>query len=518
MKIVIAGGGTAGWLAALFMSKNHPNHEVTVIASSQIGVIGAGEGVTGELMDVIVGQYGDFGIDPQDFLMKTGAMPKYGILHKNWTAKKDSAYFGPIDGSLSSLYLPDDVIAYLSSFHPNKAHQGSFYGQMYEHDISPISKVTHEFEMSTFAFHFDAKLAADYLEKVALAADNCVLIDKKIKSAHIGSAGLMTNVTLEDGQQVDADFFIDATGFARLLIKEFDHKWISYKKHLPVNTAIPFFQDYAPGDVIKPYSIADAQSSGWYWEAAVQHRRGCGYVFSDDFMTVDQAHAEIETTLGKKVKPIKIIKFDSGRLENSWIKNCYAIGLASAFSEPLEATSVHATIRCLAHLSHEFLQPTLEDTINPASIRLCNQRINKMYDDFKDFISSHYQGGRSDTEFWKYMTYDSGSVTEFARDLKEMCKHRIPTKFDFPNYPGAAGWQIWCYILLGTGQLNAQVTAKYLNSRAISNAERLLNKLSIFAEKTRLTHYTFQEHIDVIKKHNIKFIPYRGEEWHLGKM
>jgi tryptophan halogenase len=118
MKIIIAGGGTAGWLAALFLANHHPNHEITVIASSKIGVIGAGEAVTGELMDVVVGQYGDFGIDPKDFLTKTGAMPKYGILHKNWTPKKDAAYFGPIDGTTTGLHLPDDNIVYLSNFHP----------------------------------------------------------------------------------------------------------------------------------------------------------------------------------------------------------------------------------------------------------------------------------------------------------------------------------------------------------------------------------------------------------------
>lgn len=518
MKIIIAGGGTAGWLAALFLAKNHPDHEVTVIASSKIGVIGAGEGVTGELMDVIVGHYGDFGIDPQDFLMKTGAMPKYGILHKNWTPQKDAAYFGPIDGTLTGLRLPDDIVVYLSNLHSNKLHMGSLYGNLYEHNISPISKVTHEYEISTFAFHFDAKLAADYLEKVSLKLPNCRLVDDQIVNTTMTDNGLLKSVVLESNGQLDADFFIDATGFSRLLIKNFDPGWISYKQYLPVNTAMPFFLNHEPNESPKCYSVAWAQSAGWYWEAAVQHRKGCGYVFSDDFITVDQAHDEIEKTLNRRVDPIKIIKFDTGRLDNSWIKNCFAIGLSSAFAEPLEATSIHSTIKMLSHLAHEFLQPTLEDTINPAAIKMCNQRINKMYDDFKDFLCSHYQGGRTDTEFWKYMTQDPAAVTDFARDLRDMCKSRIPTKFDFPSYPGAAGWLIWCYILLGTGQLTSAVTSKYLDTRTIADSEYYLNQLSIFAEKTRLTHYTYREHIDIVKKHNIKFNPYRGVEWHLDKI
>jgi hypothetical protein len=517
MKIIIAGGGTAGWLAALFLSKTHPNHDITVIASSKIGVIGAGEAVTGELMDVIVGYYGDFGIDPKDFLEKTGAMPKYGILHKNWTPKKNEAYFGPIDGTLTGLRLPDDIIVYLGTLHPDKVHLGSFYGNLYEQNISPISKVTNEFEISTFAFHFDAKMAAEYLEKISLQFSNCKLIDSQIQGVNLSDNGLLKSIILDGGSEIFGDFFIDATGFSRLLINKFQPKWISYKKYLPVNTAIPFFQEYEKDEIPKCYSVAWAQSSGWYWEASVQHRKGCGYVFSDDFITVDQAQEEIEKSLGKKVKPIKIIKFDSGRLENSWIKNCYAIGLASAFSEPLEATSIHATVRCLSHLSHEFLQNTIEDTINPASIKLCNQRINKMYDDFKDFLSSHYQGGRTDTDFWKYITQDPYAVTDFARDLKDMCKSRIPTKFDFPSYPGAAGWLIWCYVLLGTGQLEAKTISKYLDDRTIRDSEYFLNKLKILAGKTKLTHYDFKDHIKVVQNFHPNFNPKRGVEWYLNQ-
>jgi hypothetical protein len=419
MKIIIAGGGTAGWLSALFLSKHHPNHEITVVASSKIGIIGAGEAVTGELMDVITGHYGDFGVDAGDFLNKTGAMPKYGILHKNWTPKKDAAYFGPIDGTLTGLRLPDDILTYLSCLYPDKIHQGSFYGTLYEKNISPISKVTNEFEISNFAFHFDATLASNYLQKAALKFSNCNLIDDEIIESEMTENGLLKSVILQNGNEIFGDFFIDASGFSRILIKNFDYRWISYKKYLPVNTAIPFTLDYEENEIPKCYSVAWAQSSGWYWEAGLQHRKGCGYVFSDDYINVDEAHKEIETTLGRSVKPIKIIKFDSGRLENSWIKNCFAVGLTSAFAEPLEATSIHSTIKLLTFLSYEFLQPTLEDTINPFSIQQCNRRINKMYDDFKDFLVSHYQGGRTDTEFWRYIGQDS-ATTEFAKELREM--------------------------------------------------------------------------------------------------
>jgi tryptophan halogenase len=515
MNIVVVGGGTAGWLAALFISKLHPNHNVTVVASKEIGVIGAGEAVTGALTDVIVGHYGDFGIDPAEFCRETSAMPKYGILHKDWTSKKGFDYFGPIDGTLTSLQMPDSIIAYLASQHPDKVHMGAFFGQMYDSNISPISKITNNIEVSTHAFHFDAKLVAQYLEKHCLKSPNCSLIDAKILDANLDEQGFIKSLLLENQTTVNGDFFIDASGFKRILMKKLETKWVDYKKHLPVNAALPFFLDYDKGEEPKCYSTAWAQSSGWYWEANIQSRKGCGYTFCDDFITADQAQAEIETTLGRKITPINYFKFETGRLENTWVKNCLAIGLAGAFAEPLEATSIHSTIVQLSHLCFEFLKPTKEDTLNPGSILFYNTRVNTMFDDFKDFLVAHYLGGRTDSEFWRYITAGN-TLTDFTKNLKETCKSRLPTKYDFSSYHGAAPWAIWSFILVGTGQISPEVAYKHLTKDVIQEAVDELNKLTISMEKLRLTHYSFDEYRNIINNNNVKFMPKRGVEWHVG--
>tara|TARA_B110000285_G_C15130041_1_gene622949 strand:+ start:64 stop:1611 length:1548 start_codon:yes stop_codon:yes gene_type:complete len=514
MNIIVAGGGTAGWIAALLLGKNHPNHTVTVIASSSIGVLGAGEGVTGELMNLIVGEYGDLGINPGEFLRETKAMPKYGIMHKDWTNVKGQQYFGPIDGTRTSSNLPDSVFARLAAFDPDKIHLGTFFGNLYDKGISPISKVTDEVEISTYGFHMDARLTANYLEKTALKSNNISLIDAVINDVTLNDKGLVSSLHLDNGQVVSGDFFIDASGFKRIVMNKLDNKWISYQKHLPVNTAIPFFIDYKEGETPNPYTLAQAQSSGWYWEAGIQTRKGCGYVFSDEFITVDQAHREIEQTLGHSVTPLTTFKFDAGRLENTWVKNCLAIGLASSFSEPLEATSIHSTIKQLVNFSFEFLKPTIDDTLNPACITAYNKRINKMYDDFKDFVVSHYLGGRNDSEFWKYIS--SGAIeTDFAAELRDMCKTKMPTSLDFPNYPGAAGWGIWSYVLFGTGQLTSEVAQKHLTPQLINNANYQLSKMTNFANTAKLTHYTLEEYFSIIKQRNHNFNPERGVEWHL---
>ena len=513
MNIVILGGGTAGWLAALFMAKNHPHHNVTIIASKDIGVIGAGEAVTGALTDLVVGYYGDFGIDPLEFFRETKAMPKYGIMHKGWTKDINKGYLGPIDGTLTTTNVPDDVFTYLLAIEYDKLHMSTFMGNLYEYDISPVSKVTHAFEESTHAFHFDAQAAARYFEKIALAAKNCTLIDKKVIDVNLNEQGNISSVLFEDQTTLQGDFFIDASGFSRILMKKLDNKWISYKKWLPINAGLPFFINYKEGEAPKPYSVAWAQKAGWYWEACVQTRKGCGYTFCEDFISFDQAQAEIEQVLGHSITPIKQFRFDTGRLENTWVKNCIAIGLAGSFAEPLEATSIHSTIQQLKHFSFEFLQTTIEDTLNPHSRNLYNKRVNTMFDDYKEFLISHYLGGRDDSEFWKYISAGN-TLTDFNRDLRETCKSRIPSCYDFPGYPGAAGWTIWCHILAGTGQLTSEIAKKNLTDSMKNTAIEKLNSLSVTAHRMELTHYKFKDYRDTINLPDLKYFPYRGQKWH----
>lgn len=514
MKIVIVGGGTAGWLAALFIGNHHPTADVTVVASKEIGVLGAGEAVTGAFTDVITGYYGDLGIDPIEFFKETAAMPKYGIMHENWTHRKGFNYFGPIDGSLTGLEIPDSMTAYLGTNFPDAAHVGTFFGSLYEHNISPVSKINNSYDISTFAFHFDAKLAGAYLEKIAVKLKNVTAIDAKVLDANLNEQGEISSIILDDSRVINGDFFIDATGFRRLLANKLKIKWISYQKQLPVDSALPFFINYKENEVPNPYSIARAQSSGWYWEAGIQTRKGCGYVYSSEFITVDQAKQEIETTLGHEVIPINHFKFDTGRLENTWVKNCLAIGLCGAFAEPLEATSIHSTIQQLSRFSIEFLRPTREDTLNSGSIKLYNQRVNTMFDDYKEFLISHYLGGRTDSEFWKYITAGN-TLTDFNKALRETCLSRMPTKYDFPSYPGAAGWLIWCHILIGTGQLSPAVVSKYLNNSTMNTVSKNFDKLSNIVERLKITHYTQAEYWELLKHKEFAFKPRLGIEYQL---
>ena len=127
-------------------------------------------------------------------------------------------------------------------------------------------------------------------------------------------------------------------------MKHLPSKWVSFKENLPLNTGMPFHLKYKEGEIPEPYTTAWAQKAGWMWQIPLLDRKGCGYVYDDNFTTPEKAQEEIETILGQEIDPIRIIKFDSGRQESAWIKNCVTIGLSSAFLEPLEATSIHSTI------------------------------------------------------------------------------------------------------------------------------------------------------------------------------
>lgn len=470
MKIVIVGGGTAGWLAALMISKR-TEHSVTVIESDRIDIIGAGEGSTGLFSDIIENFEYDYGIDRQDFIDFCNATPKYGIRFKEWTNDPSYTYISPIDqtstanASVDLIFL--SALKYLKS---NQAHTLTICGNIIENDIR---------NAPYYAYHFDARKVGKYFQKVCttvvheVADVTDVIVDKKI-----------SKLILSNGKIVDGDFFIDATGFSRILISKLNSKWKSYKSNLPVNCAIPFLLPNE--DSIDLCTTAWAQQNGWMWQIPTQSRRGCGYVFSDEFTTPDRAIEEIETKLGHSIDPIKIIKFDSGRLENVWIENCLAVGLSAAFSEPLQATSIHSTIIQLDN----FIKNYLSDSVELSSIFLdsYNFETAMMYDSLRDFLVLHYQSGRNDTEFWKFV--NSGeTLTEFTKDLIELSKLRLPNASLFYTPTGSVDWGLWAFILAGLKKIPSSVVEKELRYRGITE-DYLKNVLESTQHQHRRQHGT----------------------------
>jgi tryptophan halogenase len=459
MKIVICGGGTAGWLAALMISKVQPTHTVTVIESSRIGIVGAGEGSTGYLTDIVQGNTWNYGCNEIDFLRETGATVKLGIKHRDWK-QLGHEYIGPIDGTNSNGLC--DYMLLKSIVDGLPVHASSINGYLIENSSSSflLDNENKLSNMHSHAYHFDAHLVGKYFKKVC--GDKVHHIDTEINQVNLDERGYAKSVTCSDGLTVEGDFFIDSTGFARVFLKPMENSWHSYSKNLPVNTAMPFLLPYDENEKVPPVTTAWAQTAGWMWQIPTQARKGCGYVFDDNFITHEQAQREIQQVLGRKIEPIKFLKFDTGRTEKSWIKNCLWIGLSSAFAEPLEATSIHSTIIQLQYFVFEYLRDTQDLTCNAGSEVTYNRRVTKMYDDFKDFLVMHYTGNRTDSAFWRWI--GTGEThTAVVAELLEMQKSRHIRSTDLLGYHGYAGADLYNWVMAGLGHLTPEIAKRELD-------------------------------------------------------
>jgi tryptophan 6-halogenase len=451
MHIAIVGGGTAGWIAALFLARSQPSvHKVTVVESSKIGIIGAGEGSTGLLLDLLQNKWFDTGIDLKDFVDSVDGTIKLGIRHKNWTGD-GSDYYAPLDGSNTSQQNPDlDFLDIFANYGVNKMHVASNIGRHFE---------AHEFP-DYYALHFDGHKIGKYLK--SHLADTVEAIDSVVKNIELSeSTGNIDYIVLDDDSQIKADLYIDCTGFSRVFSKKLGVSWESYSKHLPVNRAMPFLVDYKDGEVPEPLTTAHALSSGWMWNIPLQTRRGCGYVYDKNFISDEDAKKEVEKLLGHEITPIKFIDFESGRSEVLWKNNCVFLGLSAAFAEPLEATSIHTTIVQMLVFCFEFLNSDEEKTFTENNVERYNKRMSKMYDDIRDFLVMHYQGGRQDSPFWnQFIKTDMN--TEFSREILNKSAYKVPGIFQFDYYFGCIGAPLWNWVLAGLGKITPELAKKEL--------------------------------------------------------
>ena len=457
MNIVILGGGTAGWITAYFILKSQPNiHKITVIESSTIGIIGAGEGSTGALLDLFNGVWFNHKIDIEDFMKKTDSTKKMGIRHTNWSTDR-SSYFAPLDISPTGFDLNDYIFKYvLADFGKDKIHLASKIGIEYE---NKDYKTNH-------AFHFDAHKVGKYFKEICLS-DNATVLDETITDVVLDpDTGFIKKLIAASGQHIDGDLFFDCSGFSRILMKKLDVEWVSHKDILPLNTAMPFIVNYKENEEIIPETKATALSSGWMWDIPLTTRRGCGYVFDSTCLTNEEAKKEVEEYLGFEVTPLKFINFDSGYSKSFWKKNAVCLGLASSFVEPLEATSIHNTIIQVAVFVNEFLSKDNNLLFKQENEDAYNQRISKLNKLTIDFISMHYQGGREDTVFWRKIK-EQKIISQDAARVVNRLSTGIPCAAMLDGMYGSFSIPLANWIFAGMGLITSDQAYAELQERSI---------------------------------------------------
>lgn len=452
MNIVIVGGGTAGWIAAYLLSESKPQYKITLIESDSIGIIGAGEGATGQMVRLLLGGINGFvprSLDLDDFIKNTDATNKMGIRFKNWSGN-DSNYFVPVATSITANRDNDYILKYVfSKYGSDNIHLSSIDGIKYE------NKKYDDF----LALHFDAHKVGNYFKNKTnnVKQINAIVVDTKIDEF-----GNINKIILDNGSEILGDFFIDCSGFKKVLINKLNVKWISCKQYLPVDTAMPFIVKYKENEKIIPETGTTAMSSGWMWDIPLQTRRGCGYVFDSNFISKEDAKKEIEKHLGQEIEPIKFINFDSGYLDTFWKNNVLALGLSSSFFEPLQATSIHNTIMQMSYFLNNFLFDNIKDTINVSNMNKYNDYINSIMTSSLNLISLTYQGKRYDTDFWRYIV-DNNIVTDQVKEYIETSKHKMITPDMIPQPDGGHNFGLISQNLIGLGLVEKSLARKELD-------------------------------------------------------
>jgi flavin-dependent dehydrogenase len=433
---VVVGGGTAGWLAAFVLRDAAARRgfaaKVTVIESSKIPTIGVGEGTTAVFRILLK----LFGIDEMEFLRETEATIKFGIRHRDWR-KIGQHYDAPIDDPHQVVEAPRGApseflnvyavaagrpLADMHLFGPLMARQRSPYARRADGSLIPLGPFH-------CAYHFDQALVGKFLRS---KSNGVGVVDATVEAVDRNAeTGAIFALKLDSGERLEGDFFIDATGFRRRLIGEaLGGRWISYADALPVNRAMPFWLDIAPNEEIANYTLAHAWDAGWLWQIPTQRRYGCGYVYSDAFLTREEAQREIEVKLGRRIEVRGDIRFEVGRLAEPWIANCLAIGLSSSFLEPLEATSIHGSVVQLMLFAQRYLKkPSAMTAVDREDY---NRRFGRQVDDFRTFINAPYLGGRDDTPFWR--DFAANKVHDETRQRLDLWRRQMPRREHFPAF------------------------------------------------------------------------------------
>lgn len=400
-RVVIVGGGTAGWMAAASLSHFLANKpiNITLIESTTIGTVGVGEAT----IPSIVQFNHSIGLDELDFIRATRASFKLGIQFENWRNIGEQFFHPFSDYGID--FNGVEFQHYFYRLKKNNAmqnlHDYSISCQLAKHNnfAQPLESPQNPLADYSYAYHFDATLYAKVLRELSLSR-GVIHLDQKVERVNLRTdEGFIESLLLDNGQLIAGDLFIDCTGFKGLLIEEcLNTGYEDWQDWLLCDSAVAV-QCENSGEP-SPYTRTTALDAGWMWRIPLQHRMGNGYVFSSRFLDKEKAtETLLEKITGKPINHPKPFTFKAGRRKKVWNKNCYALGLASGFLEPLESTSISLIQTGITHLLTFFPDMSFDQ----AMINEVNRRHQLEMERIRDFIILHYKlTQRSDTEFWRY--------------------------------------------------------------------------------------------------------------------
>ncbi|CAB4125854.1 Flavin-dependent halogenase [uncultured Caudovirales phage] len=488
-SICILGGGTSGLVAALMTRKAWPNVKITMIESSKFGIIGVGEGSTEHWRKFMQ----HVNIDIFSLIRETGATFKIGIKFTNWNGD-GKHYFHSLSeqyGAISQNHgLPYTWIKMIGeNWDPLDTSWRKSQESMH---IEPLDQILSQ-------YHFDTHKLNDYLHRLCRERD-INIVDTEVDDVILDEDGYVKELIDVQGRTHAYDFYIDCSGFRRVIASKLGAKWVDCTNQLPMNSAIAFPTGYT--EDIPSYTESTALSSGWVWRIPTQERYGNGYVFCDKFIDETKAYDEVsqhyrdnlgikeELQIGKKVK------FGAGYVEEFWMKNCVSIGLSGIFVEPLEASSIGTTIQqCFILMPDLFFYEKGE----PLTAQRYNKQMRSISENIVDFIQLHYFTKRDDTEFWRWCKNEI-VPTDFNKNYLSYFKRHYPN-INYFNQPMLLfSYLNYGQVMHGLGMFdNAYINEKYKTH--MGEYSFAVNQLlsANDAEDAKATFFSHRQSINALK-------------------
>ena len=450
-NIVILGGGTAGWMTANLLQKKWRQRgiQISVVESPDIGIIGVGEGSTPLLKEF----FDSLEISESEWMPQCNATYKNGISFNDWsTVPGYESYFHPFPCSLDFatfgfLYKYTelrrkgaDVLA-----HPNRF---SLMAGLTDRKLAPLPAENFPFHFQ-YGYHFDSVLIGKFLREKAKES-GVSHIEATVEKVEQESDGSIKSLLLNTGQILSGDFFVDCSGFASILLqKTLKVPFVSFSENLFNDSAVAI-----PTDIeteIPAETLSTALSNGWAWKIPLTNRFGNGYVFSSKYCSPDEAETELRSHLNILESDVEArhLKMKVGRVQETWAKNCVAVGLSQGFIEPLEATAlqfVYSTIE-------QFSQALEEGNFSGKNRDEFNARMNANFEGVRDYIVLHYKtNSRSDSPYWM----DNRENQKISDNLRAMieCWYAIEdtqealTRLNIGSYYSQRSWTC---LLAGVG-------------------------------------------------------------------
>ena len=490
--VVVVGGGTAGWLtagilAAKCVKEQGRDLKITLIESPTIGNIGVGEGTWPSLRTTLQ----IMGVSETEFIRHCDATFKQGACFRKWIDNSDDDFYyhplmlpsnlGPLNSVLRKLNMDSgiDGLSYSNMLCAQEA--------VCERGLAPKSISTPEYQGAlNYAYHLDTNKFSAFIKEHCTRKLNIYHVVQDIVSTTAGAEGEVAALLLADGSELTADFYIDCSGFAGLLIdKHFNVPFIDKSDILFCDRAVAVQCPYDDQHVsIASHTISTATGSGWIWDIGLQNRRGIGHVYSSKYTSDDEAERDLRKYVGKQMDQLDVrrIKYTPGHREKFWEKNCVAVGLSAGFVEPLEASSI-----LLVEISAFWIAEKLPN--KKSGFAHCEKQFNTTFryrwDTIVEFLKLHYCiSKRTDTDFWRDNTHPD-SIPDTLLDKLNLWREQCPSVVDFLNRADVFPFESYCYILYGmkfktathpVGDAHLNMVEKRINNQQ-RNMAALINSL-----------------------------------------